>query len=224
LETSRLLSPANLAFLVRAVNVQMTEHYGPAFEEEPWPVRSYADLKTLEPGTYWPMAILDDLGGPAGAIGFHTEVAGLIFGRVLASADPTDGTTLSHESLELRGDPTVDLWIPMGDGRSVAYELADPCEGDRYQIDVTIGAETRRIWVSDFVLPSWFVPGAEGPFSYLDSIDEPFGLSRNGGGYRLIRDASGNVTSDFGRRSPDAAKMARKVADPLSRTARRGLR
>jgi len=226
LESSRVLGPADLAFLVRAVNIQMERDYGPAFMNEPWPVRSYASLQPLKPGTFWPMALMDFIGQP-GALGFHTEDAGLVYGRVLASEDHLDGTTLSHESLEMRGDPTCETWIPMGDGRSVAYELADPCEADSYAIAVTIGDETRAIRVSDFVLPAWFVPGAPGPYTFLDTVDAPFGLSRNGGGYRLIRDAHGNVSSDFGRHgvtSAAIAKMARKIADPRSRTARRGLR
>lgn len=232
-ENSRVIAPADLAFLVRAVNVQMEQHWAPAFEEEPWPCRAYASLQGLGSGTFWPMAILDDINAP-GALGFHNWVAGLAYGRVLASRDPLDATTLSHEALELRGDPRCDLWLPMPDGRLVARELCDPCEADRYDVEVVIGAETRRIWVSDFVLPAWFVAGAPGPYTFLDSVDEPFGLSRNGGGYRLVRNAGGDVTSDFGRMTGKPmskeeflgmhAKMERKVSDPLSRTARRGLR
>lgn len=222
-ENSRLIEPADLAFLVRAVNIQMREHWAPAYDEEPWPVRSYLDLHGLSAGTFWPMAIMDGIDAP-GALGFHDWVAGLAYGRVLASRDPLDATTLSHEALELRGDPRCDIWMPMPDGRQTARELCDACEADRYDVEVVIGAETRRIWVSDFVLPAWFVPGAPGPYTFLDSMDEPFGLSRNGGGYRLIRDRLGNVTSDFGRRPPPFGRMTEKIVNPLSRSARRGLR
>lgn len=223
-ENSKLLTAADLAFQVRAVNRQMELDWAPAYMEEPWPCRSYASLQGLAAGSFWPLAILDDLDGPAGAIGFHDWIAGLAYGRVLASGDPLDATTLSHEALELRGDPRCDLWLPMPDGRQIAREMCDPCEGDRYDVEVTIGSETRKIWVSDFVLPSFWVPGAPGPYTFLDTVDEPFGLSRNGGGYRLIKDKSGNVSSDFGRHAPDHARMAKKIADPRSRTARRGLR
>ncbi len=226
--SSRLLTPADFAFQARAINIQMEQHWGPAFAEEPWPVRSYATLSGLPAGTFWPLAILDDI-DKMGALGFHDDVAGLAFGRVLASVDPLDATTLSHEALELRADPRCDLWLPMPDGRQVARELCDPCERDRYDIEVTIGSETRRIWVSDFVLPAWFVAGAARPYTYLDTVDAPFCLSRTGGGYRLIRDPDGFISSDFGRElDPNwhhmAARMDRKAADPLSRTHRRGLR
>lgn len=223
-ENSKLLTAADLAFQARAVNLQMEQHWAPAYLEEPWPVRSYATLQGLPAGSFWPLAILDDLGASPGTLGFHDFIAGLAFGRVLANHDPLDATTLSHEALELRGDPRCELWLPMPDGRFTARELCDACEADRYGIDVTIGDETRKIWVSDFVLPAWFVAGAPGPYTFLDTVDEPFGLSRHGGAYRLVRDATGYVSSDFGHHAPDHARMAKKIADPLSRTARRGLR
>ena len=221
-ENSRLLSPADLAFQVRAVNMQMELDWAPAYQDEPWPVRSYATLAGLPVGSFWPMAILDNIDKP-GALGFHDDIAGLVFGRVLAGTDPDDATTLSHEALELRADPRCDMWLPMPDGRFVAREMSDPCEGDKYDVEVKIGGETRSIWVSDFVLPAWFVSGAPGPYTFLDMVDEPFGLSRSGSGYRLIKDRYGNVTSDFGRNVP-AVHMSKKMGDALSRTHRRGLR
>lgn len=225
INTSRLTG-SDLAFQARAVNIQIEQHWAPAYLDEPWPVRSYASVLGLVAGTFWPVVILDDVGKP-GALGFHDDVAGLVFGRVKAPSDPNDGSTLSHEALELRGDPRCDVWLPMGDGREVARELCDPCEQDQYAIAVTIGGETRSILVSDFVLPAWFVPGAPGPYTYMDTVDQPFGLSRNGGGYRLIRDQHGVITSDFGRHDTFPKmfdRMAAKVADPMSRTYRRGLR
>jgi hypothetical protein len=149
--------------------------------------------------------------------------------RSLAPRDSADPHGKIVDRVEQDGhDDVYDLTVPglhnFALGAGVFVHNCDPCEQDRYDIEVTIGDETRRIWVSDFVLPAWFVPGAPSPYTWLDTVDEPFGLSRNGGGYRLIRDADGSLSSDFGRHAPDTAKLARKVADPLSRTHRRGLR
>lgn len=216
------MDPGDFAFVVRAVNTQMREHFAPAYLEEPWPVRSHLSLQGMASGTFWPIAILDTI-GMSGALGYHDFTAGLSYGRCLVSV-PNDGTTLSHEALELRADPRCDLWLPMPDGRHIAREVCDPCQGDVYVVEVEIGDETRSIWVSDFVLPAYFVPGAPPPYTYLDSIDEPFGVSRNGGGWRLIRDASGRVTSDFGAGTPNLRAMAARAIDPLSRTHRRGYR
>jgi hypothetical protein len=224
-ENSRI-SQADLAFKIAAVNRQMREDLAPAYLEEPWPCNSYKSLVGLPAGTFWAISVLDDIDAP-GAAGFHDYAAGLAYGRVRASADPLDATCESHEAAELWADPRCSIWIPMPDGRFTAREICDACEADRYDIEVTIGAETRRIWVSDFLLPAWFVSGAPRPYTFLDSVDEPFGLSRNGGGYRLVREQNGNISSDFGRHSPFPVmrnRMAKKIADPLSRTARRGLR
>jgi hypothetical protein len=220
---STVITPADFAYQARAVDVQMEQHWAPAYLDEPWPTVGYATLRGLGAGTFWPLMIVDSLPLNPNALGDHSFVAGLAFGRVLANKDPLDASVLSHEALELRGDPQCDLWMPMGDGRFAARELCDPCENDTYAISVAIGSETRDIKVSDFVLPAWFVSGAPGPYSYLDRIDEPFGLSRNGGGYRMIRDSAGNVSSDFGRNCT-RDHMAEKLANPLSRTYRRGLR
>lgn len=219
-ENSRM-SQADLAFKVAACNIQLREHWAPAYLEEPWPANSYKTLAGLSAGSFWPIAILDDIDEP-GALGFHDWVAGLAYGRVMANADPLDATTESHEILELRGDATCSIWLPMPDGRRVAREIADPVQSDTYTILVTIGSETRNMIVSDFILPSWFLPGAPGPYSFRDNVDEPFGLSRNGGGWRLVKDIDGEVRQDFGKHA--RPRMTSHPLDPLSRTYRRGVR
>jgi hypothetical protein len=217
------LDKASLAFQVRAVEIQMRQ-WAEAYEEEPWPVRSYAVLPPGVPVAV--MSILDEIDEP-GADGFHDDTLGLPFGRCRVAKDINDATTLSHEVLELRADPYCNLWLPLPDGRRIAREISDPCQEDRYALKVTIGAESRWIWVSDFVLPAYFVEGSQRPFTWCDTIDEPFGVSRNGGGWRLVREAAGKVTSEFGPfgASPAlAGAMARRAKDPGSRTHRRGVR
>lgn len=218
------MRPGDLAFLVRAVDIQMREHVAPAYDEITPDVRSYATLVGLDRPPQAVISILDDIEYP-GALGFHDVKAGIPFGRCKVRKDVNDGTTLSHETIELWGDPNTDLWLPLPDGRRIARELCDPCQDDEYTIDVTIGSETRAIAVSDFVLPAYFVPGAPPPYTYRDTIDEVFGTSRNGGGWRLVRDASGKVTSEagpIGSATPaPAAAMAARLRDPGSRTYRR---
>ncbi len=219
------MSQGDLAFLVRAVDVQM-QQYADSYLEDDWAVRGYATLDGLPGDQIAAMSILDEVDEP-GALGYHDSNVGIPFGRCKVSKDPTDGTTLSHECLELRADPFCNLWLPLPDGRKIAREICDPVQNDSYIVKVTIGSETRNIWVSDFVLPAYFVPGSQGPYSFCDNVDEPFGVSKNGGGWRLVRDERGNITSEYGTIgvTPELLEAMRKRAnDPGSRTNRRGYR
>lgn len=222
---SARLQPGDLAFQVRAV-FQQAKQLADAYLEALVPIRSYTTLDGMQ-GDFAAMAILDDL-DQAGALGYH-DVDGKKrpFGRCKAAKDPNDATTLSHEFLELARDPGTDLWLPMPDGRSIAYEICDPCQEETYQINVTIGDESRWITVSDFVLPAYFVAGAPGPYSHCDTIDTPFGTARGGGGWRLLKDSSGKVVSDFAGLDPRptvVAALAARGRDPGSRSYQRGLR
>jgi hypothetical protein len=218
------MSRADLAFQVRAVNIQL-QQLAQAYDEKTWTVRSYATLP--EEGDYAAMIIMDEIDEPS-ALGFHDlTILGKPYGRCKVTKDVNDASVLSHECLELARDPFVNLWLPLPDGRRIAYECADPCQEDAYVINVTIGSETRGLWVSDFVLPAYFVEGAMPPYTFCGTIDEPFGVSRNGGGWRLVRDQAGKVTSEYGPigASPELhAAMAKRAQDTGSRTHRRGYR
>lgn len=225
---AKTLDQRNLAFMCEALNVQMREHYAPKWLEEPWPVKAYSDLKGLPIGSFWPIAIMSDIGAP-NAAGYHTWEAGLSYGRVQWDGELNNtSVTASHEALELRGDPRCNRWIDIGSGYQAALELCDPCEGDSYDIEVELFGEKRSVKVSDFVLPSYFVKGAPRPYTYLDTIDSTIherGLSRNGGGYLLLRDSKGSVIDYWGRTWYGARRRApatwRKWGDPLSRVSKR---
>jgi hypothetical protein len=222
------LDQKGLAFLTAALNIQMIEHFAPKWGIEPWPVKSYKSVKSLPVGTYWPIAIQKEIGAP-GADGFHDYQAGLAYGRVRWTDLRNTGITASHEDLELRLDPRCNRWMPIGKGYMVAIEACDPCEGDSYEIEVNLFGEKRKIAVSDFLLPSYFKHDGKRPFTWLDTIDRNVyfkGLSRNGGGYLLVKDPKGRVTDFWGKRVFGLLKKRRpanwnKHADHSSRFARR---
>jgi len=203
-----------LAFVVEACRRQQLDTFCPAYSFERWPVVSYA---TAPPNAY-PITLVDAV--PDGELGDHSSIAGLIEGRVLV--DDAWSVTLSHEICELRADPMVNDWRPFGGGW-VAYEVGDPVERDTYAIDVTIDGETRSVDLSNFVLPSWFVAGSDGPWDYLALLNAP-GMVRPGG-YLITRDRLGNVTDIFSDAKIEAHaarnRVTRKFANSLSRTARR---
>lgn len=156
----------------------------------------------------------------AGALGFHDDVAGVIFARVLYQADQTP-ITASHEICELLGDPDCNGWVEMSPGKSVAKESADPVEGDSYLQAATIGGETREVPVSNYVLLSYFDAKGVTPFDRLGKLHAPFAMDT--GGYQIIMDASGATTDVFASWGTSVGRMAvaRKVANPDSRASRR---
>ena len=165
-----------------------------------------------------------------GILGYHTDEFGVQFIRVGANGWNTS-VILSHEFLEWFGDPHANGWrrLPsglLGRASHIAREICDPSQGDTYEIDVEIFRRRERVKVSDFVTPDYFDPRGQRPFSFLDVIDRPFGLSRNGGGYRLLADelsgeswpsvAEGMVEDERARHA-----VAMKTGNPHTRISRR---
>lgn len=144
-----------------------------------------------------------------GALGYHDDVAGVIFARVQAGPEWT--VTLSHEVLEEIGDPTCDAYAPLGDGREQALEACDRVEGDSYLV--------HGIPLSNYLLPAAFVQDSPAPWDRLNVLTKWDGMS--GGGYMIVRDREGGVTDVFAETNHAKAKVERKRARGAGRTARR---
>lgn len=119
-------------------------------------------IPTLDPAS-WPI-FLNRHSTDVGALGWHDDEAGRIFGRVFVGDCLRYGVdwrvTLSHEALELVADPTINLTATLArNGTVVALEVCDPVEAD------TLGYERAGQRVSDFVLPSYFY-GGNGPYDF----------------------------------------------------------
>lgn len=224
------LSLLDLEFQRRALETQMVEHFVPAWttekwralgldfklpeSEQPWPYAVYTDPTVLPVGAFFPLYYRSEV--PDGELGDHDPMQA----QVLASTNPLDATTPSHEGLETRGDPPCDLWIPSGiDGVRLAAEAGDPVEDTSYPITVTgvQGQPPRDILVSNFILPAWFVRGSAGPWDYLGVLAGPQEITP--GGY-VIQDDHGAVADIFGGARGRAA-LDRKRETPFSRAARR---
>lgn len=223
---TKSVDPRDLVFWVKAWDLQAA-----AFAQD-WgvpyvPVLPYAtpDELPVDTGECRLFTIEDDIGAP-GAEGFHDDVLGEIFARILPMDNCGAG---SHEVVEEEGDPTCDLWMPMGDGNEVAKEAADAVEGDHYNVAVTIGTETRDVPVTNYVLPSWFDPNGKAPFDKLGKLDKPFSMIPGGGGYMIVRAADGSTNDVFARPrivtlpgdTKAHAAIGRKLVSPHSRLARR---
>lgn len=164
-------------------------------------------------------SMLDALPNAPGAVAYHDvngqAVPVAYLGLATCSTLDDVSVAISHELCETAGDAGCNLWADTGQAREFARELCDAVEGYSYDI--------AGVKVSDFVLPSFFVPNAPGPYSYTESVggmrvvSGPFATAM--GGYQITRDASGTETQVHGI---VRAFRADKLAHWSSRAARRG--
>ena len=158
----------DLQVVVRAVNRQIAHDFEPY-----WNVS--AELRLEGPTTKRPSKVhLPELRGDAvvyvwdhvdpDALGYHNANArgipfGFVFLDIAEQLEEPWSVTLSHEALELIGDPEVNLLVAgphPGDRRREVfhwYEMCDAVQAESYKVD--------GVDVSNFVLPLYFTRDAE---------------------------------------------------------------
>ena len=135
-------------------------------------------------------------------------------------------STLSHEALELLGDPESNLLVRgphPGDKRRVVFhwfEMCDAVQGEYYEI--------AGVQLSNFILPAYFTrgeqPGSRNDFlarAYEGRVLQSFGI--NPGGYLGFYDPEKKTDTTFAHKDDVQAKavLARKDAAKLGRGWRR---
>ncbi len=157
-----------------------------------WSVRAtVAAFGALEdvPTDYWAIIIKDDI-KESGAGGVHEDENGQPF--ALVEASDTWSLTLSHECLEMLGDPFGNRLVAgqspkAGQGRvDFLVEVCDPCEGAAFAYQVN------GVTVSDFYTPHFFdpLPAQNVRYSFSGAITEPRTVLR--GGYLTWHDPVSN--------------------------------
>jgi len=139
----------NLTAIAAALQKQVQQHFAPF-----WGVSATVSAGTAPGPNDWVIGMFKDADQP-GALGYHDETPnGLPLAKIFPLLDAQDGanvsTTISHELLEMLGDPYLTRAAQGPDGRFWAYEACDAVEQDEYEID--------GIKVSDFVTPHYFEP------------------------------------------------------------------
>jgi hypothetical protein len=140
--------------------------------------------ETLTKG-WWQIVILDDP-DQADALGYHElSSIGSPLGKIFARLDQQVGSswtvTLSHELLEMLGDPEIDTSKQAADGKFYALEVADAVEADN------LGYQMDNVLVSDFVTPRWFNDQVEcDRYSFKQRVTKPLELAP--GGYISVFD------------------------------------
>jgi hypothetical protein len=215
---------------VAAIGKQVTEHFQPEWDAgatltgqtyalpgKKAPVQQDADAVI-----YIGDSSEDPTTGVTGALGYHSITHknipyGFIYLDICAKAKETWSSVLSHEVLELLGDPDAAMTVtgpaPNNGTGTVYYDLevCDPTQGDSYTIDT--------IEVSNFVGRKYFgLSGGSGKTNYLNLRLSPFGVRP--GGYLQYEDGK-RAHQIFGRKVTDAQKAAKKQMKNVRRNARR---
>jgi len=187
INASTVVSDVDVQKMVDAIQVQIDRDWTPA-----WGIP--AKLNVVPHGQKPPSAMwwqtIFDTADQAGALGYHDLTsAGLPIGKVFAKTTLDAGdrvsVTLSHEVLEMLGDPDINLMVQKG-ARGYAYEVCDAVEDD------SLGYDINGVRVSDFVYPQyfetfWHKGGAN--FDHLGHLSGPLpGLTH--GGYMSYLDFS----------------------------------
>ena len=234
---SRTLSDAKLLHAIRAVNLQFKEDFEPR-----WHFGARLELRAsghvagaAEPAgaAHDGVLYVQDSATVSGAEGYHDRHKddvpfGIVFLDVCAAAGDDWTVALSHEAIELVGDPMNNLLVqgphPLDHSHLVfhMFELCDAVQSQTY--------EREGVQVSNFVLPGYFTRGGRRG-AHNDFLGErrrgealpPFGVAP--GGYICFYDsrAHGDKWVPF---TPSDDVIARKRLDVkraslLSRIARR---
>jgi hypothetical protein len=176
---STVVSDPQVKQMVDAIQVQVDRDWTPVWGI---PAQLVAVPRGQQPATsMWWQGIFDNA-DQAGALGYHDlTTAGLPIGKVFAKTTLDAGdlvsVTLSHEVLEMLGDPDINLIVQKG-RRGYAYEVCDAVEDD------SLGYDINGVRVSDFVYPQYFETfwkkGAT-KFDHLGHLKGPLPTLTHGG-------------------------------------------
>jgi hypothetical protein len=218
---SNRMTDAQLAIIAAAVQTQVARDFAVAWGLSATSVIAVAKGHPAPPGS--PSIAVIDVPDVDGALGYHTDDGGVYDGFVFCNPvldnggsilgspahpeEPGVASVISHEVLELLGDPTCNRWIDCGSEyvvsgvsfTEVADEKCDPCEGDGY----VIGVGKAPVVVSNFLLPTWFDPLAPTTVKtdFMGKLRGQF--SMDAGGYIAVRDVTGSEQQVFGHAMPE---------------------
>ncbi len=234
-------SDYDIAFDVEAVAIQLREHVAPLWDEAPPGLTFYGSAEHVPADKAAVLGYVND-DGNADSAGYHTEAGGFVYGLIDVGQSREPSVTLSHEGPEMYGNAHLDRKVVGKDGRAYYVELCDPVQAQTYEIAVTLMGETRRVKLSDFVLPAWYGLPNRRPgdtrTTYLGQPLKAFEVAM--GGYQIVENEDGGIVfvtaggapelrrSKHSRTSRIVERMVRAQVQPHPRRAtprpRRGRR
>ncbi|WP_431273285.1 hypothetical protein ACQ858_13800 [Variovorax ureilyticus] len=231
------LSPSVLAHIAEAVSDQVNHEFAAEWGARAT-LRVGTNAKDIRPGE-WAYVFLPKLPEAPGASAYHDiNKKGVPFALcAVTTCDSLYGPSgvsvdVSHEILETAGDEGANLFANDNKGLLHAMEMCDAVEIQTYGKTCQDGTVVQ---VSNWLLQSWFIPGAPGHYAYMSREGLPGAVSPpgplmtapgHGGNYQIVSKAAS--TKQVFAAGPEAHECQiqgtrRKGATPnwSSRTARR---
>ncbi len=212
---STMLSNDHVGSWVPALQRQLTRDFAPIWGVDGVVISIGASQ--VQP-FHWVLGVFDSA-DQANALGYHDltpqgKPVMKVFVKESIAAGVEPSSVASHEMLETGADPFLEsvAVLDNGDGTGTVYpiEVADPVEGDRYQI--------YGIWVSNFVTPWWF--GGQRPagakYDFMGKLSGP--LMMTAGGYFSSQDITKTGLQAWKQTFAD--KRAKRLAVVFSGRAR----
>jgi hypothetical protein len=212
------LTAAVLQHIAEAVQAQINSEFASEWGAKA-EIRVGATAADLKPGE-WAFVFVGTLPDAPGASAYHditnkgtpyafcaVTTCATLLGRDGVSVD------VSHEILETFGDEGANLYGYDNVGVLHALEMCDAVEMQTYAKPATDGTQVQ---VSNWLLRSWFMPGAHGPYEYMTSANlagavPPPGpmktASGHGGNYQIVGKWSGATHQVFAKQAAHAAEL-----------------
>ena len=212
---SKRITDDEARIMVACVNRQIYQDLDKAWDTGPVLMSLYPTLDEIPKDRTVGIIVITDKPDQADVLGWHSEnrqgqAIGFVFispvldnGGValqdpLNPQTPTCSSVLSHEALEMIGNPSINKWADgpeIDQGSCYSYEFCDPCEAQQYKIEIE---NVGTAMVSNFVWPAWFdssTPNGE-QVDQMNMCPGPFGLAP--GGYFVVRYSPGTEEQVFG--------------------------
>lgn len=191
------LSPGVLAHIAEAVQNQVNQEFAAEWGAQAT-LRVGANSTDIHPGE-WAYGFVGTLPNAPGASAYHDiNGNGVPFALCAVTTchsllGPTGvSVDVSHEILETAGDEGANQFANDNHGLLHAVEMCDAVEVQTYGKTCADGTVVQ---VSNWLLRSWFIPGAAGPYEYMTSANihgavAPHGplqtAAGHGGNYQII--------------------------------------
>lgn len=211
------LTPTAMKHIADAVQAQINEEFAAEWGAQAY-IRvgvSASDIKAGE----WAYIFVGSLPDAPGASAYHdiskkgvpfalcaVTTCGSLLGQNGVSVD------VSHEILETFGDEGANLYAYDNVGLLHALEMCDAVEMQTYTKPTKDGT---AVEVSNWLLRTWFMPGAKGPYDYMTSAKKPGAVAPaapfktaagHGGNYQIVGKWGGATRDVYASHASRAAE------------------